>query len=130
MVHQAWFVLPPSMEYYYKSKNYQYKQLPPFRPDCLQPLQQKPMELIYPRDGAKIYVPLEADGSRGRMICTVAHRGAGTKIFWHLDGTYMGETEDHHQFALNPLPGKHKLTLVDADGSRLQIFFEVLDKNR
>ncbi|MGZ3999119.1 MAG: penicillin-binding protein 1C, partial [Mucilaginibacter sp.] len=130
MVHQAWFVLPPSMEYYYKSKNYQYKQLPPYRPDCLASLQQRPMELIYPKDGAKIYVPLEADGSRGRMICTVAHRRSGTKIFWHLDDKYMGETEDYHQFALNPSPGKHKLTLVDASGSRLQIFFEVLNKEK
>lgn len=130
MVHQSWFVLPPSMEYYYKSKNYQYKQLPPFRPDCLQSLQQRPMDLIYPKDGAKIYVPLEADGSRGRMICTVAHRRSGTKIFWHLDDKYIGETVDYHQFALNPSPGKHKLTLVDANGSRLQIFFEVLDKEK
>ena len=39
----------------------------------------KPMELIYPKDGAKIYVPLEADGSRGRMICNAAHRQVGHK---------------------------------------------------
>jgi len=130
MVHQSWFVLPPSMEYYYRSKNYQYKQLPPFRADCSQSRQQRIMELIYPKDGAKVYVPLEADGSRGRMICTAAHRNRGIKIFWHLDDRYLGETIDYHQFALNPSAGKHKLTLVDANGSRLQIFFEVLDKGK
>ena len=130
MVHQPWFVLPPSMEYYYKTKNYQYQSLPPFRADCSSSLQQRPMELIYPRDGAKVYVPLEADGRRGRMVCNAAHRQAGIKIFWHLDDQYLGETIDYHQFALNPSAGKHTLTLVDANGSRLQIRFEVLDKTK
>lgn len=130
MVHQPWFVLPPAMEFYYRTKNYQYKALPPFREGCSPAQQQRPMELIYPKEGAKVYVPLEADGSRGRMICTAAHRQPGIKIFWHLDDRYIGETVDYHQFALNPSAGKHSLTLVDANGARLQIRFEVLDKNK
>jgi penicillin-binding protein 1C len=127
MVHQSWFVLPPSMEYYYKSKNYQYQSLPPFRADCAATLQ-RTMEMIYPKDGSKIYVPLEADGSRGRMICSAAHRQPGIKLFWYLEDQYLGETKDYHQFALNPSAGRHALTLVDANGNRLQTHFEVLDK--
>ncbi|MGZ3753735.1 MAG: penicillin-binding protein 1C [Mucilaginibacter sp.] len=130
MVHQSWFVLPPSMEYYYKTKNYQYKQLPPFRADCSSAQQQRTMELIYPKEGSKVYIPLEADGSRGRMVCTAAHRQPGIKIFWHLDDRYIGETLDYHQFAINPSAGKHKLTLVDGNGARLQIWFDVLDKGK
>ncbi|RKR82437.1 penicillin-binding protein 1C [Mucilaginibacter gracilis] len=130
MLHQSWFVLPPAMEFYYKAKNYQYKPLPPFWADCQSTTQQRPMDLIYPKDGARVYVPLEADGSRGRMVCTAAHRQSGIKIFWHLDDRYIGETVNYHQLALNPPAGKHKLTLVDANGSRLQIFFEVLDKDK
>lgn len=127
MLSKKWFVLPPSMEYYYKTKNYQYHVLPPFRPDCAF-AKSNPMELIYPKDGAKVYVPLEVDGSRGRMICNAAHRQAGVKIFWHLDDKYVGETTDFHQMALNPAPGKHKLTLVDGNGNNVQIYFEVLAK--
>ncbi|WCT11044.1 penicillin-binding protein 1C [Mucilaginibacter jinjuensis] len=129
MVHVPWFVLPPSMEFYYRSHNYSYKPLPPFRADCAATLQH-PMELIYPKDGAKVYVPLEADGTRGRMICNAAHRQTGIKIFWHLDNQYVGETKDYHQMALNPSAGKHVLTLVDANGNRLQSYFEVLDKGK
>lgn len=128
MVNEKWFVLPPSMEYYYKTKNYQYHVLPPFRSDCALAERSNPMELIYPKDGAKVYVPLEADGSRGRMICNAAHRQAGVKIFWHLDDKYVGETSDFHQVALNPSAGKHHLTLVDGNGNNLQINFEVLAK--
>jgi penicillin-binding protein 1C len=129
ILNKSWFVLPPSMEYYYKTKNYQYHVLPPFAPGCDQS-EASPMELIYPKDGAKVYVPLEADGKRGRMICNAAHRQAGAKIYWHLDGKYVGKSSAFQQMALNPSPGMHKLTLVDNAGNTLQINFEVLDKNK
>jgi len=130
IVNKSWFVLPPAMEYYYKSKNYQYHSLPPFKPGCIPADKIEPMELIYPKDGAKIYIPLEANGKRGRMICNAAHRQAGMKIFWHLDDEYIGVTKDYHQMALNPPPGPHTLTLVDGDGNTLQTKFEILDKNK
>ncbi|MDO3644162.1 penicillin-binding protein 1C [Mucilaginibacter sp. L3T2-6] len=128
IINKTWFVLPPSMEYYYKTKNYQYRVLPPFRPDCAQAESSQPMEVIYPKDGAKIYVPLEADGTRGRVIFNAAHRQAGVKIFWYVDDKYMGETRGFHQFALNPTAGKHLLTLVDGNGNTVRLGFEVLEK--
>jgi len=128
ILNKSWFVLPPSMEYYYKARNYQYHVLPPFRADCTQAENGNAMEVIYPKNGAKIYVPLEADGTRGRMICNAAHRQPGMKIFWHLDDQYVGETKDFHQMALNPPPGNHILTLVDGNGNTIRIGFEVLKK--
>jgi penicillin-binding protein 1C len=128
IVNKDWFVLPPAMEYYYKSKNYQYHVLPPFRADCATGDKAQPMELIYPKADAKVYIPLEADGKRGRMICNAAHRQPGMKIFWHLDDQYIGVTKDYHQIALNPPPGMHTLTLVDGDGNTLETRFEVLEK--
>lgn len=128
ILNKSWFILPPSMEYYYKARNYQYHVLPPFRPDCAQAENGNTMEVIYPKNGAKIYVPLEADGTRGRMICNAAHRQPGMKIFWHLDDQYIGETKDFHQMALAPSPGKHILTLVDGNGNTISIGFEVLKK--
>ncbi|MFD0793817.1 penicillin-binding protein 1C [Mucilaginibacter litoreus] len=129
IINKPWFVLPPSMEYYYKTKNYQYQLLPPFAPGCSDN-EGNPMELIYPKDGAKVYVPIEADGQRGRMICNAAHRLPGAKIFWHLDNKFVGESSAFQQMALEPSAGKHKLTLVDGGGNTLQINFEVLDKNK
>lgn len=130
IVNKSWFVLPPAMEYYYKAKNYQYHSLPPFRADCSTADKGVPMELIYPKDGAKIYIPIEADGKRGRMICNAAHRQSGIKIFWHLDDQYIGVTKDYHQIALNPEPGMHILTLVDGDGNTIETKFEILDKGK
>jgi penicillin-binding protein 1C len=130
MVHQKWFVLPPSMEYYYRARNYQYHTLPPFRNDCGVSDKGSAMEVIYPKEDAKIYVPIEADGTRGRMICNAAHRQPGTKIFWHLDDQYLGETQDFHQMAVNPSAGNHVLTLVDGSGNTVKVRFSVLDKEK
>ncbi|WP_345951696.1 penicillin-binding protein 1C [Mucilaginibacter sp. PAMB04274] len=130
MVHQKWFVLPPSMEYYYKARNYQYRTLPPFRSDCAVADKGQPIEIIYPKDDAKIYIPIEADGTRGRMICNAAHRQPGIKVFWHLDNQYLGVTHDYHQMALTAPPGKHILTLVDANGNTVKVRFTVLDKEK
>jgi penicillin-binding protein 1C len=130
MVHQKWFVLPPSMEYYYRARNYQYRTLPPFRNECGISEKGAPMEVIYPKDNAKIYIPIEADGTRGRMICNAAHRQPGVKIFWHLDDQYLGQTVDFHQMAIEAKPGEHILTLVDGTGSEIKVRFSVLDKEK
>ncbi len=130
LVSRNWFVLPPAMEFYYKTKNYQYRILPPFRADCASAEPLAPMEVIYPKEGARIYIPVQADGQRGRMICTIAHRQAGARVFWHLDDEYAGATRDYHQLALNPSAGQHKLTLVDDKGNTTQVNFLVLDKGK
>lgn len=129
MVHQSWFVLPPSMEYYYQKCHSDYKPLPPFDPACNTDLKQA-MELIYPKNAAKIYVPLEIDGQRGKVIFEAAHHDPKAKIFWYLDRDFIGTTTSIHQFALAPSPGPHIITLVDDRGNRLVQTFEILDKNK
>ena len=76
-----------------------------------------------------MYIPIEANGQHGQIICNVAHRQAGTKIFWHLDDKYLGVTQAFHQMAIAP-PGKHTLTLVDARGNNIKISLTVLQKDK
>jgi len=130
MQHVAWFVLPPSIEWYYKSRNSSYKTLPPYREDCIQNLPQATtaaLEMIYPKDKERIAVPRELDGSRGKTIFEVAHRRKNTIIFWYIDEEYIGQTKDFHQFALSPAVGKHTLTLVDENGDRISSSFEIVE---
>lgn len=130
MQHQSWFVLPPAMEYYYKIKNSDYKVLPPFMDGCNDEGGNYVMEMIYPKNNASIYVPLEFDGSRGKVVLNATHRAAGAKIYWHIDGEYIATTKVYHQLAVSPSAGKHILTLVDEKGERLVQTFIILDKNK
>ena len=118
------------MEWYYKQKNHDYKPLPSFKPGCEFTESGKQMEIIYPVQDAKIYVPLEIDGKRGKTIFTAANRRPGSKIFWHLDDEYIGTTINFHQMALSPAPGKHLLTIVDENGESVSREFEILEKEK
>jgi penicillin-binding protein 1C len=130
MVHQSWFILPPAMEYYYKEKHSEYKSLPPFQDGCTEQGSNYVMEMIYPKNNASFYIPLEINGQRGKVIFTAAHKNADAKIYWHIDNNYVGTTEHKHQFSFSPGPGKHILTLVDTKGERLVQTFTILEKDK
>lgn len=133
MLHRPWFVLPPVEEYYYRSKNPSYQPPPPFRADCTGAVAnaaetQRPLQLIYPRQAARIYVPVDLDGKLSSTVFQVAHRDPKSEVFWHLDGVYLGSTRTFHQMALQPGVGKHTLVVVDPQGYRLEQKFEVVGK--
>jgi penicillin-binding protein 1C len=127
MIHQPWFVLPPTMEYYFKQHHTGYKPLPPFMRGCVNETLPA-MEIIYPDEGAKIFVPKEITGEKGRTVFSVTTRNSQTTLFWHLDDAYIGTTENFHQMAVNPPPGKHTLTVVDENGESLSRNFEIVEK--
>ncbi len=133
MQHVPWFVLPPLEEFYFKNKNPAYRTPPPVRPDCLgsQMAQaHSPMQLIYPKHPTRIYVPIDLNGQLSSTVFQVAHRNPDTEIFWHLDGVYLGSTRTFHQMALQPSVGPHRMALVDKDGYRLELPFEIIGKGK
>ncbi len=130
MLHKSWFVLPPTMEFYYKQRNADYKILPAFKQGCTVVETQKQMELIYPQNELKIFVPKEIDGVKGKTIFTAAHRNNEAKIFWTLDNTFAGTTQHYHQLALSPSKGLHTITITDEQGNSITKKFEILDENK
>jgi penicillin-binding protein 1C len=127
MQHLTWFVLPPLIEKFYKSNHPSYKVLPDFKPECLARTSDKALAISYPRPSSRIYVPVEMDGTVGRTVFEASHRNAHTKVFWNLDDTFIGQTQEIHQLALNPTPGKHKLMLTDENGISVAVKFEVIE---
>lgn len=124
-----WFVLPPAMELYYKKRNIFYQSLPPIKAGCTDN-ETSFMELIYPTEVLKIYVPHEMDGSLGKTIFEMAHRNAEATLYWHVDNEFLGSTHGIHQLAFTPGPGKHLLTVVDQDGHTIKRWFEVVERKR
>ena len=88
------------------------------------------MQLIYPKQATRIYVPIDLNGKLSSTIFQVAHRTPETEIYWHLDGSFLGSTKTFHQMALQPPIGKHHLALVDKNGFRLEQEFEIVGKGK
>ncbi len=127
MTHKKWFVLPPVQEWYFTSKNPLYKKAPPFLRECLQDNTQNIMEFIYPKNSAKVYVPVQLDGSKGNIIAEVAHSQTKLKLYWHLDDKYIGTTRGKHEMAILPEPGLHLLTIVDEEGNTMSCEFTTIN---
>ena len=130
MVEKNWFILPPAEAWYYKQYHPGYVEPPEFLMSCVDnQAENNLMELIYPRDYTRVYVPTELDGSPGSAIFEVAHRNPAAKVYWHLDDEFLGVTIQKHQLGLNPSKGNHMLHLVDDQGRELSLAFEVISDN-
>ncbi len=127
IVTKPWFVLPPAMEWFYRSKNPFYKSLPPWLPGCNIP-GENPMQLIWPNQDTRIYVPKELSGSLGQVVFEAAHSIPGQTIFWYVDEDFMGTTTNAHKMGLQPPLGKHLLVLMDENGNMLRKNFEIVGK--
>ena len=133
MQHVSWFVLPPAQEFYFRKAHAGYRELPAYRADCEHTRstreERSPMEFLYPNAAGKIYIPVELNGSKGRTIFEAVHRDPHARIYWHLDGSYLGTTGTFHQMSLDLPPGPHIVTIVDDSGNRLSRAFEVLARS-
>ena len=123
-LQKSWFTLPPVWEWYYKQHHPEYSPLPPFKAGCGEDTFQ-PMQFIYPPINAHIKLPKQLDGSKGFMTVELAHNDPNATLFWHLDDTYLTQTQDFHKISLQPAPGKHSLTAVDDEGNTVSTTFFV-----
>ncbi|WP_147677156.1 penicillin-binding protein 1C [Algibacter pacificus] len=122
--HESWFVLPPLMAFYYKTKNPFYKPLPKFRAGCLMQ-NNVSIEFIYPKENNSIFLPKSFDGKTNELILKIAHSKPETTVFWYIDETYVGSTKDIHEMAVLPKIGKHIITVVDELGNEIKRRFEI-----
>ena len=121
------FSLPPAMEHYYKLEHPEYRPLPPVKQGqndsagvCAG------LRFLYPEEGCVIKLPMQIDGTRGRLTCSVAHSDSSTELFWHCDGSYLGSTKDIHSMTLTLSQGNHTLNVVDSSGNRAKVAFSVM----
>ena len=128
MQARDWFVLPPDQAYFYKQYHADYQPLPPWRADCVGQIanQQDALSVIYPQEATQIYLPRELDGKLGEVVFRAVPLHPEDLLYWHLDNQFLGTTQNFHQFAAQPMAGKHRLAVVDEAGNRVERNFEVL----
>lgn len=127
----SWFSLPPAMELYYAPEHPGYRALPEWELTEGQGAgDERPMQMVYPENGASLYVPVQLSGELGRLVLQAAHRRAGSRIHWDLDGNYLGSTAHEHQLATQVEDGEHRLTLTDESGAHLDIRFRTISSKR
>lgn len=125
IVTKKWFVLPPVMEWYYKSLHIDYQPLPPFRADCQQ-TQQAAMDFIYPKTNSKIYLTKNFESKVQPVILKVAHSNKEAKLYWYVDNVYKGQTQTFHEMPIEANTGVHYITVVDEFGNEIRRRIEII----
>ena len=123
---KPWFTLPPLQAHYYKNKNPFYKELPPYRKDCIEALGIQ-MEFIYPNQQNTIFLPKDFDGKTNDLILKVAHSKPELELYWYIDNRYIGSTKDLHDMSVLPNLGEHTITVVDELGNELRHKITIAD---
>ena len=130
-VAKKWFVLPPSVEYWYTKHTLGYKEIPPelspADPSNARDSALRSLSVVFPERGANIVIPVEIDGKKGAFVMVAAERSKECTVYWDIDGEYLGSTSGNHQMPCSPPVGKHVLTVWDSAGRRDSIVFTVVD---
>jgi penicillin-binding protein 1C len=125
IVSKKWFVLPPVMEWYYKSLHIDYKTLPQFRSDCQQD-QKAAMDFIYPKTNSKIYLTKDFNSTIQPVILKVAHSNREAKLYWYVDNVYKGTTQTFHELQIEAETGIHYITVADEFGNEIRRKIEII----
>ena len=116
IVPEPWFVLPPLMEYYFKSTNASYKPLPPFKKGCYSEAVPT-MDFIYPKANGSVVLTKGFQGKTNEVVLKIAHSKPETTVFWYVDDEFLGQTKTFHEMAILPKAGNHLITVVDEWGN-------------
>jgi penicillin-binding protein 1C len=125
IVTKSWFVLPPVMEWYYKSQHVDYSPLPPFRDDCSGTLTPS-MDFIYPKNNGKIYLTRNFNSEIQPVIIKVAHSQRETELFWYVDNVFKGATKTFHEMPIIPETGNHYITVTDSYGNEIRRKIQII----
>jgi penicillin-binding protein 1C len=88
------------------------------------------LAVVYPDNGARLFLPRDLNGKLQRVTLQAAHRRANTRLFWYLNGTYLGETARRHVMVPPLEAGEHELVIVDEHGLRAKTSFTVSQSRR
>jgi penicillin-binding protein 1C len=122
--HKKWFQLPTLMEFYYKQNHPFYKLLPPFRSDCINDTS-KLMDFISPKQNEIYSIKKGFNSSESSLVFKLVHTTTNIKVFWYLNETYLGFTNEIHEKEITPSIGSYRITAIDEFGNEIIRNFEI-----
>lgn len=118
-------VFPPEIADYARSSGLEASRVPPWSEDCGPGRGISRVTIAYPDEGARIFLPRELDGSLQKLTVRAAHRDSSARLYWYVDTSYVGATEETHKVSLELERGRYTVTCVDDAGARASVSFVV-----
>jgi len=107
---------PPDVVQYLRARGQLINDIPPHNPACPAQTERLALQILYPQEDARLWVPRDFGGTLQKVTMRVAHRENQRVIFWYLDNHYLGNTINRHEKAVDLTKGWHVLEVVDETG--------------
>lgn len=118
-------VFPPEVAQHTRAGGIELSVIPPWSPDCVGSRDASRVTIVYPTEGARIFLPRELDGSLQKLTLRAAHQDGNAALYWYLGSRYLGRTRDVHKLSVELDRGEHTVTCVDEHGARVAVRFYV-----
>ena len=117
---------PPDVSYYLRQNGAILGTVPEHNPKCSKRQERDVLSIIYPLNGAKIFIPREFGGRHEPLISRIASQYVDRETFWYLNDTFLGTSVGKPSFAIDIKQGEHKLTVEDSEGNKSSSTFSVI----
>jgi len=114
--HVNLFIVSPQVKELLEKSGQVVAAIPQHAENCPQTRDENRIEIVYPVNGIKIFVPRDLDGAYEQVVLSARHQRSDARLFWFLDSNFLGETTLNHQFTIDLAPGAHVLTVQDDEG--------------
>lgn len=117
---------PADVNYYLRQNGNLSAQAPEHNPKCKTRMEREVLKIIYPTALSNIFVTKDFDGSYQPIVSRVASKYPERELFWYLNDTYLGSTENQTSLPLHLKSGEHLLQVIDTEGNKDLIKFSVI----
>ena len=119
-------VYPADVVQYLRERGQALQAPRPHEEDCPAQLEARPLQVLYPRPGARLQAGRDFGGERQSIVLRAAHTDRERAMFWYANRRFLGRTVDRHRLAVSLEPGAYALEIVDAHGFRDRVGFQVV----
>ena len=119
------YIVPPLVQDIMLQGGYAVDPIPSHQPGCSHANAKGKIQLVYPVNGIRIFVPRDLDGQYEKIVFSALHQQPDSYLFWYLNGNLIGETQKDHKLAVSLDHGSYRLTIQDEEGNRESAKFSV-----
>jgi len=120
---QTRLIFPADVSQYLRQNGYPLESAPAHKASCPAVSGNNPLQIVYPQENASLWIPRDFGGKRQKVNCRVAHQQKRCRIYWYLDNSYRGISQEKHELALELTRGWHELEVIDESGNRKRVRF-------
>jgi penicillin-binding protein 1C len=117
-------VFPADVVQYLRESGKPVADLPRHRPSCTAQNAEEVLQILYPPDNARLWIPRDLDGQLEKVTFRAAHREKGIRLYWYLDDVFIGTSRNRHTRSCLLTFGTHTLEIVDENGNRARVRFQ------